>query len=303
MSSREGRGGFVPFVWGGLFLFCGIVLLLQVSGVLPWSLWGSLWRFWPVLIILGGLSFIVPRQRVWLMALIVLAVVGASVGIILAENQPGLSGDVIHAESYTVPLDGVKQAEVTIDFSAGEVIIGEIPGTGSVNLIEASPEVRHQRSTMEGAFSKSGDKGNLTLKAVNQQYWGGSAIHWRLGFTPRVPLDMTIKCGAGTVNMDLQKLVVNSLRLDMDASSGEMVLPAYSGTANVDVHADVSNLDITVPAGVAVRIQANTSISILQVDQLRFPRQGEYYVSPDFESAPSRVILNITCDVGRITVK
>lgn len=303
MSRREPRASFAPFVWGGIFLFCGIVLLLQVSGVLPWSLWGSLWRFWPVIIIVAGLSFIIPRGKAWLMALIVLAVVGAGIGIVLAENRPGLSGDVIHAESYTVPVDGIRQAEVTIDFSAGDIVIGEIPGTGSPNLIEASPEVRNQRSTMEGAFSKTGDTGILSLKAVNQQFWGESGIHWELDFTRELPLDLTVKCDAGRVNMDLQRLLVDRLRLDINASSGEMALPAFNGTAMVDVHADVSNLDITVPTGVAARIQADSSVSILQVDQRRFPRQGNYFVSPDFDSASSRVILNIVCDVGRITVK
>jgi len=156
---------------------------------------------------------------------------------------------------------------------------------------------------MEGAFSKTGDTGVLTLKAINQQYWGGGAIRWELDFTPRLPLDMTVKCSAATANLDLQQLQVRNLRLDVDACSGEMTLPAYSGTATVEVHADVSNLDITVPAGVAVKIQANTSISVVEIDQTRFPKQGDYYVSPDFESAASRVVLNITCDVGRITVK
>jgi len=302
MSRREPRASFAPFVWGGLFLFCGIVLLLQVSGVLPWSLWGSLWRFWPILIIVAGLSFLIPRGKAWLMALIVLAVVGAGIGIILAENGSGLSGDVIRTESYTVPVDDLAKADVTIDFSAGDIVIGEITGA-STNLIEASPEVRHDRSTMEGAFSKAGDTGVLSLKVVNQQYWEGTGIHWKLDFTRQLPLDLTVTCNAGRVNMDLQKLLVDRLRLDINACSGEMVLPAYAGTATVDVHANVSNLDIMVPAGVAARIQTDSSISIVRVDQQRFPRQGDYYVSPGFDSASRRVILNVVCDVGVITVK
>jgi len=111
MSRREPRISLAPFVWGGLFLFCGIVLLLQVSGVLPWGLWGTLWKFWPVLIIIVGLSFLIPRRQAWLMAVIVLAVIGAGVAIILAGNRSGLSGDVVNAESYTVPLGDIQQAD------------------------------------------------------------------------------------------------------------------------------------------------------------------------------------------------
>ena len=303
MSRREPRISLAPFVWGGLFLFCGIVLLLQVSGVLPWGLWGTLWKFWPVLIIIVGLSFLIPRRQAWLMAVIVLAVIGAGVAIILAGNRPGLSGDVVNAESYTVPLGDIQQADVTIDFSAGDVVVEEIRGAGSPNLIEASPEVRNRRSTMEGAFHKTGDTGVLSLKAVNQEFWGGSGIHWTLDFTPQVPLNLTLKVSAARVDVDLQKLKVNRLQLDMDVSSGALLLPASGGTTTVKIHADVSNLDITIPAGVATRIEADTSVSVLEIDQQRFPKQGGYYVSPDFDNSPNRITLYIVCDVGRITVK
>ena len=296
------RGGFAPFLWGGLFLFCGIVVFLQAAGALPWSLWGSLWRFWPVLIVLIGLSFVVPRQRPWLMALIVLALVGAGIGVLLAMDHAGFPSDLIHTERYTVPLYGVTKADVTIDFSAGSLILDNVP-RGSANLVEASPEIRNQRSTMQGSFSKTGDIGVLVLKAVNQQYWGGGTVHWMLEFTRSVPIDIKATCSAATVNFELQYLQVRSLALDMNASSGQMILPDYAGTAAVSVQADVSNLEITAPAGVAVQIRAVSSLSVVDVDQTRFPRQGDYYVSPDYDSASHRVALDITCDVGRITVK
>lgn len=40
-------------VWGIFLLFLGILFLLQTFNILPWGLWGTLWRFWPVLIIIG----------------------------------------------------------------------------------------------------------------------------------------------------------------------------------------------------------------------------------------------------------
>lgn len=45
-------------VWGLFLLFLGILFLLQTFNVLPWGLWGTLWRFWPVLIISVGLSLL-----------------------------------------------------------------------------------------------------------------------------------------------------------------------------------------------------------------------------------------------------
>jgi len=43
-------------VWGVFLLFLGIIFLLQTTGVLPWGLWGTLWHFWPALLIAIGLG-------------------------------------------------------------------------------------------------------------------------------------------------------------------------------------------------------------------------------------------------------
>ncbi len=61
MSSERRRGG-IP-VGGILLIFIGAVLLLQTLGVLPWSLWFTLWWFWPVILIIAGLLIIFALRR------------------------------------------------------------------------------------------------------------------------------------------------------------------------------------------------------------------------------------------------
>ena len=54
-EEKTNRENHVPT--GGIFLlFAGTVLLLQSLDVLPWSLWDTLWRFWPMLLIISGLQ-------------------------------------------------------------------------------------------------------------------------------------------------------------------------------------------------------------------------------------------------------
>ena len=68
-------------VWGIFLVFLGIIFLLQALEVITWGLWRTLWRFWPVLIIIIGLDILLRRRNVWLVSLLVLAVLGASLGI------------------------------------------------------------------------------------------------------------------------------------------------------------------------------------------------------------------------------
>ena len=67
---------------GGVFLvFLGVVFLLQTLDILPWALWGTLWRFWPALIIITGIGILLRRYNVWLVSLLALAIFGACLGI------------------------------------------------------------------------------------------------------------------------------------------------------------------------------------------------------------------------------
>lgn len=65
------------------------------------------------------------------------------------------------------------------------------------------------------------------------------------------------------------------------------------------------SLDIAIwqYGGVSAKIKTNTSLTALEVDERRFPRKGDFYVSPDFENAGNRVELELDCSLGKVLVK
>ena len=74
-------------IWGIFLLFLGIFFLLQTLNVLRWGLWGALWRFWPVLIIVSGLGILLRRYNAWLVSLLTLVVFGACLGIAIWQHS------------------------------------------------------------------------------------------------------------------------------------------------------------------------------------------------------------------------
>ena len=75
----------------GIFLlFIGTVLLLQSLDVIPWALWDTLWRFWPVLLIISGLSMLFGRYNVWLVSLLLLALLFACLGLAVWQQEKPL---------------------------------------------------------------------------------------------------------------------------------------------------------------------------------------------------------------------
>ena len=87
---RRPREHHVPT--GGIFLvFLGIVLLLQSLDVMPWSIWNTLWRFWPVLLIITGLNILLRRFNVWLVSLLLLVLLFVCLSLALWQQQPPLT--------------------------------------------------------------------------------------------------------------------------------------------------------------------------------------------------------------------
>jgi hypothetical protein len=60
---------------------------------------------------------------------------------------------------------------------------------------------------------------------------------------------------------------------------------------------------VTVPGGVAAKLKVDAGLGAVDVDTGRFPKSGDYYISPDFDRAENRVELDIDCDLGRVKVR
>jgi len=82
-SNRAARGA--PF-WGILLLFLGVVFLLQTLDIIPWGLWSTLWRFWPVLLIVAGGNMLLSRYNTWAVSILILIVLCACLGIAIWQN-------------------------------------------------------------------------------------------------------------------------------------------------------------------------------------------------------------------------
>ncbi len=288
-------------IWGIFLLFLGVVFLLQTLNVLPWGLWETLWRFWPVLIIIIGLGVLLRPYNVWLVSLLILAVLGASLGIAIWQYSPSLASGMV-TKSYSEPLGDIERAQIEIDFSAGSITIGSLP-PGSPNFVEVDSEVRDSRQTINVDFHQKDGEGKLYLSTVNQWFWAGDRIRWEVNFTRSIPLAISIKSAASNVELDLSELKVTELRMDVDAGNYRVTMPSSADTSNIEIEADAANIEVIVPDGVAAKIQVNTNLSVSDVDKNRFPQQGAYYVSDNFDTAQNRIYLIIDCDVGRVQVR
>jgi len=299
MAGERGRSPLAVATWGTFLIFLGVVFMLQTTGVLPWTLWGTLWRFWPVALILMGVGILVRGWNVWLVSLVSVAILGGCLGIALWQHGPLASS---HMETETVRLGDLERAEIQIDFAAGRLEVGSL-SSGSIDLVDMAYEVRDGQRGLASAVETVGTGVVLRLTSAHYLSWPDAGTRWRVDLTRSIPLVVSVRSSASDVELDLRRLEVVELKLDLGAGNCRVTLPSSAGVTSVDIDVNVANLEITVPDGVAARIRVDSGLSLIDVDKGRFPRQGDYFQSPDYEGAANRVDMVVSCDVGRVEVE
>jgi len=286
------RDACVPF-WGIFFLFLGIVFLLQTLNVLPWGLWRTLGRFWPVILIALGICLVMRRFNVWLVSLIIFALFFGSLGIAYWQYEPTRI-EQPGAMSYSEPLDNLKKAQVDIDFAAGNLNLGSLP-SGTPNLMEANTRVDFRRQDSEAKVS-------LSRSGVGWPFWDEGRDRWRVDLAQNVPLVMNAKLDMTNTVLDLSQLQVTELKIDADLTNCNVKIPS-SGTTSGYIKVDLTTLELTIPEGVAAKMKIQADLTPLTINERRFPKKGDYYISSDYETARNRVELEIDADLSTVQVR
>jgi len=260
--------------WGLIFVVFGGLLLLDNFAILRFSVWKL---FWPMLVILFG---------VW----------------VLWQSQYG--GEALETESVSIPLEGVGEAQISMNHGAGELRIAG--GAAEAELLTGTFD-----GGVKQTSTKSGDRLDVTLKIPTQGFpfaiapwlWGpGNRIRWDLEITPNIPISLEVNSGASDARLNLTDTQVTELELHTGASSTEIDLPSQVELTRVKVEAGAASVKLRVPNGVAARVEVDGGLLGVDVDQTRFPKEGKVYQSPDFEAAPYRAEIKVSAGAGSISV-
>ncbi len=298
------------FGFAGALILLGVFGLLWNFNVLPDGFWGEFWTLWPLLLVAIGANLILSRQRAWLGSAAALAVVTGSLAAawVLAVVDPPTSHSLsINTESISVKSDGAESARLELTVAAGDL---SLTGGAPAGLLLSGGSHGSVAEVTDQRVSVRTSDGRRTVDVRLNSEWNfgfppprtTSRGSWVLRHAEGIPTDIRIETGASDLDLDLRELNVQSLNVDGGAADIDVVLPANAGRTTTEFSIGAAELDITVPAGVAARIDFDGGISSLDIDESRFPKQGDRYVSPDFESAANRVTIKIEAGVSDITI-
>ncbi len=307
------RKGFSLF--GLLLIALGVLLLLNVVGALPLGVWFEFANYWPALLVIVGVKMLLaPRAPLVGLAAVSLILVAAIAAASFTMDFRQ-SADTLVAGAYVAPLGDAEALELGMGFAGGSVTLrpastsSQPPSLFSANFDGASPaDVIHDRRGPDskiylstGEWSLNLDDGlNITMGGDAQDFPG--AVDWDLFVSPDVALDLEISAGASDLYLDLRRLNVKRLVVGAAASDVTIILPEAAGRTEIEIDAAVADVQITVPAGVAVRFEQESFLSQIGISTSRFPKTSDGYESPDYAVAENRVSVEINAAASDLTV-
>ena len=293
----------ISFVGPVLLILAGIVLLLNTLGIWEWEVWWTILRLWPILIIAAGLDLLIGRRSlagaIVVAILVVLILVG---GFWLIGSDLAAGG--LTSQTIRQPLNDATQAQVTISPTVGVLRVNALPE--SANLVEG--EIRLGKGEeISQDFSLSGDTATYRLETTEGSWdplantWSQHRV-WELGLSPAPALQFNADLAVGQSELDLAGLNLDSLETSMGMGQIVVILPEQ-GRAQARISQGLGIVDITIPRGMAVRINAGTAMAVRDLPD-DFQRQGDnVFASPGYATADDQVDLDISLAMGVLTVR
>jgi hypothetical protein len=206
----------------------------------------------------------------------------------------------VRTESQSVTMDSATSANVLIEFPAGELKVQ----SGASNLMDASFRYNVDDWQPQVNFSEDGTQGKLVVNQPGDDRVpvGGQLVNeWEIQLSENIPMELTIRTGAGNSQLDLGGLDINSLTVETGAGVTKVELNGvWQHDVDVSIQGGVGELTVNLPAEMGVRVEMDTALVTVTVNGLTQHENG--YVNEAFGTAPHTLTLNLQAGVGSVTL-
>jgi len=294
--NEKKRGfGFGRFLFGALVICFGLALLAQNFGLIAFDWSVNFWKFWPLLVIVFGLSLLSGRG--WISVLIgILATVFVLAALFLIFSK-NISWREQTSDFRETPFgflkdEGVSRLNLEIEAKAGKISLEEgTPG----ELVSGT--LFSNFAYLESGSETKGGVQNVFLRQQPRNgnfFWGGMN-KMDLRVDPELPLDLSINTGASEVNLDLSELLAEETEVKAGASGLNLTLGDKIKTARFKISAGASSVKIRLPENLGAEIHLNSGLSATSLPDFQ-KIDADLYRSLNFNESKNKA--EITLDLG-----
>jgi uncharacterized membrane protein len=286
------------FFWGTLWIVTGVLILLAKLGVMTLQV-GSLWKFWPLVLVLWGIGLFTGARTIRSL----IAVIGA---ILLALIIYGVW------EEWGSGRDNREQTTQTFmetyDSTLHLASLRFVSGAGSFTLRDTCAALfRAETTTDFGKYemdSRTGSDGkDLTLRLTDHprgfRTGGTNSVTMYLNTGPVWALRLEL--GAAKLSADLAPFTAENIEIKTGAADVRVRLGDRAERCRVNIQAGVSSISVQVPESAGCEIRSESGLSSKTFDGFVEGGDGNYRTA-NFESASRKIFLYFKAGVSSLKV-
>lgn len=308
--------------WGMVLIVVGTLFILRNLDIV-WFAWHDIWQFWPVFLIIWGVS-ILPIKALYRLLLSFAAIV---FGIILV-HQYGSREPVFRWNDHGAHFQFRSDDDDDEDWEEDRTYIHSGENKGSMN--EAmDDEIEYAEFNLNvGAgefdligtsdklvacdFSKK-DLYRLDSKTINDRAivnlnmkdmeWEGKNFNndvvIRMNQAPEWTLDMDV--GAADLNMDLRPFNVRKISLDGGASAMEFTLGERADKVNVEIDAGAAAITLHIPKEMGCELNTESFMIGKSLESFEKISRG-YYKTKNFNTAEKTISVDLEAAISSFDI-
>jgi hypothetical protein len=296
--------------WGLLFIVLGGLVLINNFTTMFMD-WSTIWKLWPLVVILLGLSILIKHKYGK-------GVVAGLAAIILAFAIFASFKTATHFVSNDFHIDlgddadnkyGTSEYEESFDSTLNFATLNFEAGGGSFKITDTTNNLFY--ATTEGiqnnySLTRNDEDSSST---INFKMGNKSVFRFGKDYKNKVDIslnskpvwDMNFDVGAASMDFDLTPFKVKTVDVDMGAASITIKLNNLYPETEVIVDAGASDINILIPKGSGCKIVTDGALSSKHFSDFK-KIDSDNYQTENFEQSNNKVYINIECGVSSISV-
>lgn len=288
------------WIFGLIFITSGGLFLARNFSWLDGIYFEQLYIFWPLLLILLGISIFLKGKKNGepVMAILVLASF-LFIGYYLISHKTDNKENIqrVNTISEDIPSD-IEEGKIVLNTGAISIRISDtaekfVKGTSESNVFE--PKINQYTNGKVRNFELKNELSNIIFRAKPKNSLD-------LKITKTIPIDLEINSGASILDLNLSEIKLKKLSLDCGASTIDLRLGSeILNDSRINIGAGASKVSITVPKNLGVNLDFNAAL--LNKNLNGFEKiSNTNYKSLDYEKAEKKINLKIDAGVSSVEI-
>ena len=298
-------------IWGLVLVLIGTLFILKNLDVIYFS-WHSIWRLWPLILVLIGVTILPVKDAVKVVLTIIVLIIGALFLIYypknddrdnrwffnhdrdLSESPQQMDVDQRIFESYDT---SITEAYLAFDAAAGDFKIN----TTTTELFEFERDGNFGRYNY--SIKELGSRRDINIELEEGRVIRGDLKNRvAIKLNPAPVWDIKVDVGAANVEMDLSDFKISALKIEGGASSINVTIGDLSPECKLKINSGASSIYIRVPEEFACEVNTSTVLSSKELPGFNSVSNGTY-VTPDFSSQSKNIVIDIDAAVSSLNIQ